>query len=84
MPPSDQVERLHHLRVLRDLITAIDTQYNRRGRVGRLRQQYDTAGQYFDTLLGALPRIVSPSDKRVWRDNPFAVLRAYASDEQLW
>lgn len=84
MPASDQVERVHHLTVLRDLITAINTQVDRRSRVQRLRHQYDSAGQYFDTLIGALPRIVQPSDKRIWRDSPLEALRAYAVDERFW
>lgn len=84
MPQSGQIERIHHLRVLRDLVTAINMQNDRRSRVGRLRQQYDSAGQYFDTLINALPATVSPSDKRVWRDNPLEALRSYAVDERLW
>jgi hypothetical protein len=84
MPASDQVERLHHLKILRELVTSIDTQNDRRARVKRLRQQYDTAGQYFDTLINALPRTVLASDKRVWRDCPFEVLRAYAAEERIW
>jgi hypothetical protein len=84
MPVGDQGERLHHLKVLRDLVTAIDTQNNRRSRVGRLRQQYDTAGQFFDTLIGALPGAILPSHKRSWRDDPFEALRMYAAEERLW
>lgn len=84
MPASDQVERIHHLIVLRDLVTAINMQNDRRSRIQRLRQQYDIAGQFFDILLGALPGTVMPTDKRTWRDNQLVALRAYAAGEQLW
>ena len=84
LPASDQVERIHHLNRLRDLVVAINTAGDRRSKVERLRQQYDSAGQYFDTLIGSLPRIVLPSDKIVWRDNPQEALRTYAAAERLW
>lgn len=84
MPPSDQIERIHHLKLLRDVATAIDMQSNRRARIQTLRQQYHTAGQYFDTLIGALPGTVRASDKVAWRDRPLEALRTYASAERLW
>lgn len=84
MPPSDAAERVHHLRCLRNLVVAVDDQPHRLLRVKRLRSQYDNAGAFFDTLIGALPRVVRPQDKLGWQARQFAVLEAYASAEGLW
>ncbi|MHB1596622.1 MAG: hypothetical protein ACYCU3_20905 [Streptosporangiaceae bacterium] len=84
MPPSDAAERGHHLKVLRELAIAINEQPDRHSRVRRLRQSYDNAGIFFDRLIGALPRVVIPTDKISWHDNQLEILRAYAVAERLW
>lgn len=84
MPPSDQAERIHHLKILRDLVVAVNMQSDRHGRVTRLRAHYDNAGMYFDSLISALRQVVVPADKKAWRNNQFEILRSYAAAEQLW
>jgi hypothetical protein len=84
MPPNDQAERVHHLRILRDEVQAINGQGNRRMRVNELRTRYTSSGQFFDTLIASLPRVVLPADKKVWRNNQATALQAYAAAEQLW
>jgi len=83
MPPSDHAERTHHLRVLREVVQAVNVQGDRRMRVHELRTRYADAGQFFDTLIASLPRVVLPSDKKAWRNNQAEALQAYAADEQL-
>jgi len=84
MPPSDQVERVHHLQVIREAVQAINGQGNRRMRIQELHTRYANAGQLFDILIGSLPGVVLRSDKKAWRNNQAAALQAYATSEQLW
>jgi hypothetical protein len=84
MPPSEQAERVHHLRMLRNTVETINSQANRRMRVQELRRYYSQAAQFFDTLIANLPQVVIKSDKQAWINNQFEALRAYAVNEQLW
>lgn len=83
MPPSDQAEWFFHIEKLAELLDEVDSRTTRRERVDQLRQTYDTSAAHFDTLIAALPGVVSDRDKRTWCENPRAVLEAYASAEGL-
>ena len=84
MPPGDPMERIHHLRSVRDVVIGINSQSTRRERVARLRRHYDNAGAFFDQLITSLPGVIRPNDKEVWRDRPIGCLEAYAVPEGLW
>lgn len=83
MPASDQVERTHHFRQLRDLVAAIDSAPTRSQRVETLRQRYGQAVQDYDTLISHLSPTVTAQQKAMWIENPSRVLEAYALAEGL-
>lgn len=84
MPPSDQVQRMHHLLQLRSAVGQIDAAgSNRNARVDELRGRYRSASTDFDDLVATLPRIVRGADKAAWTSNPAAVLESYAASEGL-
>lgn len=81
MPPSDNVERMHHLRQLRSAVLQVHgAGSDRKKRVDVLRGRYATALNDFDLLIGALP-LVKTSDKKSWVENPWNVLELYAQSE---
>ena len=84
MPPSDQVQRMHHLAQLRGAVRQINgAGPDKASRVAQLRYRYSTAAADYDTLIARLPRIVRDADKSAWTTNPSKVLEAYASSEGL-
>lgn len=84
MPPSDQAQRMHHLRQLRSAVLNIHAAGSvRSARVDELRDRYGLALSTYDTLITALPRIVRDADKAAWASNPSDVLEAYAASEGL-
>lgn len=83
LPPSDQAERTHHLRQLRDVVTLIDRAANRADRVKALRQRYSQAASHYDALIAGLPSVVRGRDKRAWVTNQQNALEAYAAAEGL-
>lgn len=84
MPPSDQAQRMHHLKQLRSAVTQVDAPgTDRSARVNILRDRYRRAKTDYDDLIAALPRIVRDFDKTAWASNPAAVLESYASSEEL-
>ena len=84
MPPSDQIERLHHLGSLRHLVELIRVESDRALRVGVLRSHYETAISDFDRLIAAVGPAVKTADKTSWSTHQYQVLRDYASAEGLW
>lgn len=84
MPPSDQAQRMHHLRQLRSAVLQIHAAgRDRPARVAELRNRYRLALSTYDRLITALPRIVRDADKAAWASNPSHVLEAYAGSEGL-
>lgn len=83
MPPSDQIERIHHFRQLRGLIQAINSGTTRQGRVDELRRAYTQAAQDYDDLVRALRPTVTAQQKLMWIENPRSALEAYSLREGL-
>lgn len=83
MPPSDNVERVHHLAQLTAAVRAVDSAPNRQGRVSVARARYASASNSFDEILQNVPRIIRQQDKRAWCDDPDEIIRAYAESEGL-
>jgi hypothetical protein len=86
MPPNDTFERTHHLRQLSQLISAVDRHGSARDRrVAELRTFYESAGAWFNHLLGRLPpKTLQESSRQRWVDQPIEALRTYAVAEGLW
>lgn len=83
MPVSDQVERIHHFRQLRNLVLLIDGAPARHGRVDALRQRYVQARNDYDDLIRDLRPTINANQKAMWVENPEKVLEAYAVGEGL-
>lgn len=83
MPPSDQAQRLHHLRQLRAAVSQIDSAASRQDRVAELRGRYSTAMADYDRIISVFSPAVREADKRAWASNQLAVLEAYAASEGL-
>lgn len=81
LPPSDQVQRLHHLQQLRSAVLQIDSAGSRKSRVDELRSRYRNATSDYDRLIADLSPAVRESDKKAWATNQLAVLEAYAASE---
>ena len=82
MPPTDNVERMHHLQQLRRAVMDVaPTGATRQERIDALRHRYATAAKDFDALIPGLPRIVRESDKEAWVINPCKILETYATSE---
>lgn len=80
MPPSANIQRMHHLRQLTSAVREIDAQTTPRQRYISLRDRYATASQAFDDLISA-PPAVRPHDKEVWNIAMSDVLESYATGE---
>lgn len=83
MPPSDQAQRLHHLRQLRTAVQQVDSAPTRQDRVDALRGRYATASAEYDDLIADLRPVVRERDKAAWATNPSDALEAYAASEGL-
>lgn len=83
MPPSDQAQRLHHLRQLRTAIVQIDGASTHQARVDELRARYNTALADYDRLISVLSPTIREADKKAWASNQSAILEAYATSEGL-
>lgn len=80
MPPSDNVERMHHLRQLTGAVRSIDSSPTPLARYELLRDRYADADADFTDLIHAVPAVRS-HDKAVWLDQMSAVLESYAVGE---
>ena len=83
MPPSDQAQRMHHLRELRSAVQQIVAPGSRQARVDELRNRYRAAVSDYDSLIGDLRPVVREVDKTAWASNPARALEAYAGSEGL-
>lgn len=84
MPPSDQAQRLHHLKQLRAAVMQVDaTGPDKRNRVGELRRRYAEAATDYDRLIAALPRVVRETEKTAWVTHQSAALEEYAHLEGI-
>lgn len=83
MPPSDQAERIHHLRAIRTIADRVKSAATRSARVEVLRKQYEEAASSFDVLIRAVP-IVQAADKSTWSGQQLKVLEEYATAEGIW
>ncbi len=83
MPPSDQAQRMHHLRQLRSAVQQIIAAGSRQARVGELRNRYRAAVSDYDSLIADLRPVVRETDKTAWAVNPASALEAYARSEGL-
>lgn len=83
MPPSDQAQRMHHLRQLRSAVQQICANGGRPARVNELRNRYRSADAHFDSLIADLKPTVREADRTAWVSNPASALAAYARSEGL-
>jgi hypothetical protein len=83
MPPSDQAQRLHHLRQLRSAVLQIIAAGSRQDRVDELRNRYRAAVSDYDDLIAGLRPVVREVDKTAWSSNPSNALETYANSEGL-
>lgn len=81
MPPSDNIERMHHLQQLHSAVETISANDLRNYRVDALRIRYSTAAKDFDTLINSLPNTVKKSDKESWVTAPSKIIEEYAFSE---
>ena len=86
MPADDMAERTHHLQQLRRAVELVHAHGTiRPERVRELREFYERGITEFDALLARLPRTTLQDNSRIrWLDQPYAVLRSYATAEGLW
>ncbi|MDN4598043.1 hypothetical protein [Leifsonia virtsii] len=84
MPPSEQAEREHHMRALRETALSVAAIRDRVDRIARLREHYEAAGRNFDLLIANVQPFVKASDKATWQAQQLTTLESYAVAEGLW
>ncbi|OHU77922.1 hypothetical protein BKG84_05490 [Mycobacteroides chelonae] len=80
LPPSANLERMHHLNQLQKVVHDINACNPGRDRYVALRDRYAVADTHFNALISGVPA-VRRHDKEVWRDAMSDVLEAYAAGE---
>ncbi|MGA1827106.1 hypothetical protein [Microbacterium sp.] len=83
MPPSDNIERAHHLSQLSEVVRAVAAITDRQDRVANMRARYGTAADAFEEIMQNVPRVVRQQDKRAWCEDPDGIVAAYAEAEGL-
>ncbi|MEV8358422.1 hypothetical protein [Microbacterium sp. NPDC076895] len=83
MPPSDNVERVHHLAQLTGVVRSVASINDRRDRVAAMRARYAAAAGAFEEIMQNVPRVIRQQDKRAWCEDPDGVVAAYAAGEGL-
>ncbi|ODT09504.1 MAG: hypothetical protein ABS61_12770 [Microbacterium sp. SCN 70-18] len=83
MPPSDNIERAHHLSQLTEVVRAVAAITDRQDRVANMRARYGTAADAFEEIMQNVPRVVRQQDKRAWCEDPDGIVAAYAEAEGL-
>ncbi|MFJ5017020.1 hypothetical protein [Streptomyces griseoluteus] len=84
MPSDDAHQRVHHLRVIRDLVSEV---YRIRGQeesVSLLRAIYGDALENYAWLDSQVPGLVSTSERDAWVNYPLMALEEYAKVEGIW
>lgn len=84
MPSDDAHQRVHHLRVIRDLVSDIYRMRGQEESVSVLRTIYHNALDNYAWLDSQVPGLVSASERDAWVNYPLLTLEQYAKAEGIW
>ncbi|WP_329313692.1 hypothetical protein [Streptomyces sp. NBC_01262] len=84
MPADDGQQRVHHLRVVRELVSDVYRIHDQQDSVLTLRGLYETALGNYDWLNSQVPGLVSASERDSWVNHPLRALESYAKAEGIW
>lgn len=84
MPSDDAHQRVHHLRVIRELVSEVYQMHGHEEAVSILRTIYEDALENYSWVDAQVPGLIPASERDAWVNSPLAALEEYAKAEGIW